>query len=119
MRHFLITFHETDGNDCTVYDAIIEANTEEQALSILSYNIERSLDDNKTPYSDDGSELGYYFDCFDDCHEECEGHGGIALRTVESYETRKEAESEASKFHCTYVCDNGATIKEPDYLTIL
>lgn len=108
MGHYLVTWHETDGNDCTVYDSVIEAATEEKALSILAFNLECAMNDNKTPYSEDGSEFGYYFDCSDDCDEECDGHGGICLRTVEVYATDKEAHAARSPWHTEYACFEGS-----------
>lgn len=104
MRHYLIVWHESDGNDCTVYDTSVEAPSEQGALSILAYNIERDLNYNKVPYSDDGSELGYFFDCYDDCPEDCDGHGGIALRGVEAFETYQEARAARSFYYSTYDC---------------
>lgn len=107
MKHYLVTWHETDGNDATVYDSIIEAPSEEGALSILSFNVERDMNETKTPYSDDGSEFGYYFECSEDCPEDCEGHGGIVLRTVEAFETEQEARDAHPKYHILYECEHG------------
>jgi len=99
MNFYLVTFHETDGNDCTVYDCIVEATNESSALEDVAKSIEAVLTDNKTAFEDDGSELGYYFNCSEDCSEHCEGHGGIALRTVEAYPTEHDAENARSKYH--------------------
>lgn len=98
-QHFVVTFHETDGNDCTVFDALIEATSQEQALAKLADSIESALVTNSTDFEDDGSELGYYFQCSADCDENCDGHGGIALRTVESFPTESEARASMSRYH--------------------
>ena len=102
--YYLITWHETDGNDCTVYDSIVAAGDESAALGTLAAAVEREL---TGPYSDDGSEFGYYFECPDDCDggEFCEGHGGIALRTVDAYPTLAEAQNNRSRWHLQYHVD--------------
>jgi len=89
MLSYLITFHETDGNDCRVYDAIVQAMNRDAAFAILAKSIEEKLEGQD--YEDDGSELGYYYHCGDDCPEDCEGHGGIALRDVREYASHEEA----------------------------
>lgn len=96
---YLITWHESDGNDCTVYDTVVQAETEDSALSLLADAMEKRMDENGTSYEEDGNHLGYYFNCSDDCHEDCEEHGGTSLREVNSYETEDSARSAMSKWH--------------------
>ena len=104
MSHYLITWHETDGNDCTVFDTIVEAVDESAALAKLAAAVEREL---MGPYTDDGSEFGYYFECPDDCGggESCEGHGGIVLRGVDAYPTEAEAIANLAGYHVRYHVD--------------
>ena len=97
--YYLVTFDETDGNDCTVYDTIIEAPSQKAALNTLSKHIEADL---KGEWTDDGSEFGYYFDCNSDCPEDCEGHGGIGLREVEAHATEKDAQAARAPYHVEY-----------------
>lgn len=101
---YLIVWQESDGNDCTVYDSIVEETSEDAALSTLADAIEETLTANETGFQEDGNHLGYYFDC--DCPEEyqdhCDGHGGISLRTVESYTAIKDANGARSKWHTLY-----------------
>lgn len=99
MNAYLITFHETDGNDCTVYDAVVEASTESDALAQLTSSVQAVLDSNGTSYEEDGSEFGCYFNCSEDCSELCEGHGGMALRHIETYPTVAEAELHRARYH--------------------
>jgi hypothetical protein len=108
MNAYLITWHESDGNDCTVYETIVEAVSEENALSVLAYQVEKMLNAKGVEYSDDGSEFGYYFECPDDCEsladafdfEECGIHsGGIALRDVQKFNTVPEARADMCNYH--------------------
>jgi hypothetical protein len=110
MKHYLITFHESDGNDCTVYEAIRAGDTKENALSILAYEVESAMVKNGTEFEDDGSEFGYYFQCPDDCESladdsgECCGmhSGGISLRSVKTFATEVEAKAARSVYHSEY-----------------
>jgi len=98
-KHYLIVWHESDGNDCTVYDTIVMAESEEAALNLLGDALERQMAANGTSWQDDGNQLGYYFDCTEACEEACEGHGGTSLRTVEEYATEEEARNARSRYH--------------------
>jgi hypothetical protein len=93
MGFYVVTFHETDGNECTVYDAIVKADSEEHALSILAYSVESSMNENGTRYEEDGSEFGYYF---------ADDEGGIALRDVTRYESLVDAEDACAFYHVTW-----------------
>jgi hypothetical protein len=111
MKTYLITFDESDGNDCTVYEAIIPAENPDMALMILADSVEAAMRSNDTVYETDGSEFGYYFGCPDDCDtlqsldacdsmEPCGIHaGGISLRTVETFDAYDAARAARSKFH--------------------
>ncbi len=99
MRFYIVTFHETDGNDVTVFDALVSADSEDTAVSRVADSIEASLKENGTEYTEDGNALGYYFECSEDCGEMCEGHGGIALRTVEAYDSEDEARQNMARYH--------------------
>lgn len=103
MSHYLVTFHETDGNDATVFDAIVEAADEQGAFCKVSDAIEADLTERGTSFETDG-DCGVYFQCEEDCPEECDGHGGIAMRTAEPFETLEAAEKaqKAAYFHSRY-----------------
>jgi len=98
MKAYLITWHESDGNDCTVYDSIIEAESEEKALDTLHDQRNEKLK-GRGEYEDDGNHLGFYFNCLEDCPEECEGHGGTVHRETREYQTLEEAESNLASYH--------------------
>lgn len=110
MSYYLITWDESDGNDCTVFDTIVQAESRELALGLLSDSIEKTLTNSGTSYESDGNELGYYFNCADDCPEDCEeAHGGINLRTVETYSTEEEAYAARSRWHSEWVIPEPVT----------
>lgn len=108
--YYLITFTESDGNDCTVYDAIREAKDEPSAVEALAVEMEQTFIDNGTPYEPDGSELGFFFNCPDDCeslsndnYEPCGLHsGGVCLREVLAFDTEAAAEAAHSYYHSRY-----------------
>ena len=101
MAWFTITWHESDGNDCTVYDTVVEAPDEDTALSLLGNAMETRMTANGTGFQKDGNHLGYYFDC--DCDEDyadtCEGHGGTSLREVTAHVTEDSARQAMSRWH--------------------
>lgn len=103
---YLIVWHESDGNDCTVYDSIVQAPTEDEALTVLGEALEAQMRANGTSFFEDGNHLGYYFNCADNCPEDCEGHGGTSLRTVESYTTEVDAKASRSKWHSKWELPN-------------
>lgn len=106
---YVITFHETDGNDATVYESVIEAASESHALDILSSSVEFTLEQNGTAFVPDGSEFGYYFTCPEDCEfaedgEACGAHGGgIVLRDVEGFDTEREADEALRPYHVPWI----------------
>jgi hypothetical protein len=100
VKHFLVTFHETDGNDTTVYDSIVAAEDEDGAFGKVADEIAKRLDTDGRPYSEDGG-FGFYFECDHlcatcerdgACSYDCQGHGGIVMREAEGFETEAEAE---------------------------
>jgi hypothetical protein len=103
---YLIVWHESDGNDCTVYDTVVEAPTEDEALSLLGDALEARMTANGTDFQEDGNHIGYYFNCSEDCPEDCEGHGGTSLRTVESYTTEVDARAMCSRWHSEWSMPN-------------
>ena len=96
---YLITFDESDGNDCEVFDAIVEAKTEEEALGLLAKSVDARLVENGVDFEEDGSEFGYFFNCSEDCGEDCHGHGGMGLREVVAYDTLADAGSNKASYH--------------------
>lgn len=105
MNAYLYVWHESDGNDCTVYDTVVLAESEDSANDIISAAIERTMTENGTSFEDDGNLLGYYFNCSEDCSEDCEGHGGTSLREVTQYATEDEARKQMSRWHTEYSVD--------------
>lgn len=105
MPWFLITWHESDGNDCTVYDTVVNARTEDDALSTLGDALERQMRANGQDYEEDGNHLGYLFGCSEDCPEDCDGHGGTSLRTVEVYTSELQAQAARSRYHSNWSID--------------
>jgi hypothetical protein len=101
MAHYLVTFQESDGNDCTVYDAVVEADNEDAAYGRVCDAIEAQMKRDGTPYEDDG-DFGFYFDCGGECEGECDGHGGIVMREAVAYATLEEAEAGRSRYHVPY-----------------
>jgi hypothetical protein len=102
MNAYLIVWDESDGNDCTVYETIILAESEDDATGKLSEALETAMRENGTSWQEDGNVLGYYFECTDDCPEDCDGHGGTTLREVTAYATEDEARQQMSKWHSEY-----------------
>lgn len=120
-KFYLVTFHETDGNDCTVYDTIVQVKDctwdeqsgkpcercKDEAFGIVCDAIAKRLDEDGRAYSEDGS-FGFYFDCDSDgpyaCTDECDGHGGIVMRDAEGFRTEAEAEAEqkAAYYHSRF-----------------
>lgn len=98
MKHYLITWHETDGNDCVVYDTVIAADSAELAFDTLRLAVETDY----RGLEDDGSEFGYYFEC--NCPEgsDCDGHGGLSLRDIQEFDTRAAAENQCSIWHVRF-----------------
>ena len=108
---YLITFHESDGNNCTVYEAIREAENEDAALNALADEMVAHFDAAGIEYSEGGDLLDFYFECPDDCEsladdmpgEPCGLHGGgIVLRQVECFADESAARAARSSFHVEY-----------------
>ena len=85
--YYRITWHETDGNDCTVYETIVQASTEDSALEHLHTYLQQQC-----PEAEDGGGdfLDFYFPCDCDTNSDaypdmCDGHGGTSLREVEAF----------------------------------
>jgi hypothetical protein len=97
---YLIVWHATDGNDCTVFDTIVEAETEDKALHLLCDKI---LDDApEGTECDNEFELACFFPC--DCgpDAECDGHGGTYIRYIIEFDTLREAEDNKTCYHTPY-----------------
>ena len=108
MAWFSVTFHETDGNDCTVYDTVVEAETEDEAFGKVADSLEKTLTADGRGFEDDG-DCGFYFDCDCEIPEgdentwEC-SHGGIVMREAERFEGEEGAEAAHLFYHCRYDC---------------
>ena len=98
MTHYLVTWHETDGNDATVYDTVVEAATEDAAYEAGSN--EAYTYSNVINMESDG-DFGFYFpcDCPEDVEWDCPGHGGIVMRSAERFDTEDEARAEQRATH--------------------
>ena len=97
MTHYLVTWHETDGNDATVYDTVVKADSEDAAYEAGSD--EAFTYSNMIDAEPDGG-FGFYFPC--DCPEDtdyCDGHGGIVMRSAERFDTEDEARAEQRATH--------------------
>lgn len=98
MNHYMIVWHETDGNDCTVFDTIVRAKSEENAIKQLFAAWIRNCPNAEV------EDHGLYYPC--NCSEEdaeyCEGHGGTFIREVSTFKTRREAEAAKSIYHAEY-----------------
>lgn len=100
VRHWLITWHETDGNDCTVFDTYVAAETEESALDVLSDALATAC-----PSAQEGCDfVDFTFSC--DCGEEnaehCDGHGGTALREIREFPSMQAACDARPFYHSCY-----------------
>lgn len=100
---YLAEIRESDGNDCTVYDAIVEADSQEAASDKLHKEIEAAW----ANLESDGG-FGYFFPC--DCPESEDGysdcsHGGILApepEGYEAYETFEKARDARRIYHCRF-----------------
>lgn len=124
MKFYVAEVRDSDGNDCTVFDAVIAARDREHA-------VERLWDHLESRYPDDESDGGYgsYHPCScaewckqdggstNDCAahtpdgdpdadcktaEGCDGHGGITTPEPDQYqefETEAEARAAMSRYH--------------------
>jgi hypothetical protein len=101
MKAYLITWNVSDGNDCTVYDTVTAAESEDAALEKLDRAIQAACPDAES----DGDYVGYYFGCSEDCSEDCEGHGGTSLREVREFDTEEAARKAKSTYHVNYEID--------------
>lgn len=109
MDWYLVTWHETDGNDCTVFDTIVQAENTEAAQNMVADAIEDMLTKNGQPFEGDG-DWGVCFNCTEDCGAtvedrelECQGHGGTSLRDVEAFATEADARGALATYHTEWV----------------
>jgi hypothetical protein len=96
---WLVTWHESDGNDCTVYGTVVQAADADAAECAVGAAIEAQLTKDGVPFEPDGNALGVYFACSEDCPEDCEGHGGTASREVEGPFQDEASAREARPFY--------------------
>jgi hypothetical protein len=119
MRFYLVTFHETDGNDTTVYDTIVkvpdqaecdratngDVGGEEIAYDKVATAIERTLTEKGIAFTED-VDGGVYFECMHRCATcdrdgacsyDCQGHGGTVMRSAEAFETLEDARKEQAE----------------------
>ena len=109
---YLLELRDSDGNDCTVYDIIVEAADQDSAL-------DRAWSEIMKDYPDDEEDGGYgtFHPCDCECEhgvnpyqceQECDGdqwecsHGGLLLNdhNVKSFETYAEALAAHARYHC-------------------
>lgn len=105
MGFYLITWDETDSNDTTVYDTVVESENKEAAFIKLSDHVQTRLIENKVEFESDGSEFGFIFNCTESCSEYCDGHGGISLREIEEFFNEESAYSSIPHYHTKYFID--------------
>jgi hypothetical protein len=108
VKYYLVTFHETDGNDVTVFDTIVEIDPcrdadvdhtgcesltcdtcKDAAFGVVYNAIAKRLKVDGIEASED--DFGFYFECDDLCADDCQGHGGITMRDAEIFETEEDA----------------------------
>lgn len=72
---YLFELYDSDCNDCTVNDVLVQANNEEEAKEKIC----RYVEDTDPELEADGG-YGWYYPCkHDDTEDWCEGHGGVVL----------------------------------------
>ena len=107
MKAYIVEIRESDGNDCTVYDCIVEAESHEDAFNkVYDHFSARAAAEG---WESDGGE-GWYFPC--DCDDyicdpdyECEGHGGIVIGEPEEFASYADAmcsHTKESYYHSLY-----------------
>ena len=86
---YVVSYAVSDGNDCTVYDSIAEADSAEAAGARVENMIESDEDGSLEP---DGNMLGYFF-----TGEE----GGISHRETQGpFASFADADDACDKYHC-------------------
>ena len=112
-KFFLIELRDSDGNDCTVYDVLIEAKDDEEAYAILDKYIEEEYPGDES----DGS-FGTFHPCVCECEhgtkseplcEECSedrecSHGGLlygetGYQGFEAFDTYEQAYEARARYH--------------------
>lgn len=105
MNAYIVEIRESDGNDCTVYDCIVDAHSEQDAFDrVYAHFDERAEHED---WENDGGE-GWYFpcDCTDADADACEGHGGLMIGDAEEFASRADAEhahATITYYHSLYV----------------
>lgn len=104
MKAYIVEIRESDGNDCTVYDCIVEAESHDDALNKIYEHFDARAE--REGWESDGGE-GWYFpcDCDDDNSDACEGHGGILIGEPEefaSYDDAMGSHTKESYYHTLY-----------------
>ncbi len=96
---YYFEIRDTDGNNCRVYDCVVEAENEDKAYDEVQASIKAAY-----PNDDEDGSGGTYHVC--DCEEpeepECEGHGGITVSDAQEFATEDEAEAECASYHSTW-----------------
>lgn len=96
MPGYLIVWHETDGNDCTVFDTPLVATNDDEALKTLYASWEEHYGADIEDAGCDPMGADFPCDCTGEHAEFCEGHGGLQVREVlycGSYEDAWQARS--------------------------
>lgn len=97
MKHYLITWHETDGNDCTVFDTYVAADTEDGALGVLDNALHAACPEAEEGF--DYLDMMFPCSCGEADAEFCEGHGGTVLRKIVEYASEQEARTARPFYH--------------------
>lgn len=95
MSAYLIVWHETDGNDATVYDTVVSAKSKDAAVDKLLDSQMASWPDAE---SDGDSGLLFACDCPEDT-ENCDGHGGTIIREIRSFRSLAQAREAMAFYH--------------------
>lgn len=89
-KGYIFELRESDGNDCTVYDAIVEADSSKQALALLADDLDSRA--KAKDWESDGN-YGYFFPC--DCEQPgepldelpCDSCATLRINGVVTHET--------------------------------
>jgi hypothetical protein len=103
---YIVESRESDGNDCSVTDHIVEADDAEAAVNKVCDELERRATERGIGMESDGG-FGYYFECDCDIPEgeedswEC-SHGGVDVAEpdrVEAFRTLSATEAALVPYH--------------------
>jgi hypothetical protein len=103
MKGYIVEMRDSDGNDCTVYDVILIAESAEAAEALVLTHFDKQAE--SRGWESDG-DRGWYYPC--DCAEDsdgCDGHGGITLGDPEEFASLEAAAAEHKAnryYHCKY-----------------